>query len=338
MGTDDGPEADRVAAKPEAPATLGPEVERILTTCIFAIATGRWPPGDPVPSVRAGAERWEAAPATVHAAYQTLVERDVLRSESRRGYFVRESPSVAHLVRHRETLRSLYSRVRELLADHPELSPVGAFRDMLQQAEHDAAASPECAFVECTHAQARRHAGEVEARLRLPCAALDLDDLLTDDGWGPPAGMRTVLTTAFHLAEVQPAAERNGLRCVSVPLACSPAETRAIARGAARIEILSVNPEQGRLVADDMRAILGTRTPGIRVRASSPAEVEAALAELLGAPDHPAPDVAVVVSMYLWQALPTVWAASGRVHPYPYRIAPEAWTDLAPSLGLPLAV
>jgi hypothetical protein len=63
----------------------------------------------------------------------------------------------------------------------------------------------------------------------------------------------------------------------------------------------------------------------------------AEVGRMLGSPTSPEKGVAVALSMYLWGALPERWRETGRVHPHPYRIDPEAWNEVAANLGLPIA-
>lgn len=330
------------------PAGEGPEVERVLTACVFAVATGRWKPGEAVPSVRRGAEEWGVAPATVHQAYRVLVERGMLRSEARRGYFVRDGAPVRRLLRDAASLEGLYARVRELVEAQDRLSPLGIFRHLLRRAEADARARPEVGFVECTLRQARRHAAEIESRLGIPCAALVLEDVAArrvfggdprpdgeGDG-GPATWVRLLATTAFHEAEVRELAGVQEVGVQAVPLACSAAEVRSLARGVERLEILSFNRDQGRLVAADIRMVLGSSAPSIHVRGTRTADLDRELEDMLGSPDRLTAATAVVMSMFLWDALSDRWRATKAVHPYPYRIAPDAWGQLAEALGVPL--
>src|SRR5262245_13358857 len=192
------------------PASEARTVEWVVRHVMHEVATGRWQPGDRVPSVRRAEELWGAHRLTVLKAYRRLVEQDILRGAGTAGFVVAAGPQLGRLARHQDELRALYRPIARLIRGGSGLSPLSALRGPIRLAEADARANPECAFAECTMFEARAHADEVERRLGTPCLAVDTHHLR--EAIGP--GVRTLVTTPFHRAEVAAVARRRKLAFV----------------------------------------------------------------------------------------------------------------------------
>jgi len=70
------------------PGSGSPIFRQIIDQVRLAVATGRLAPGDPLPSVRAAAERLLVNPNTVAKAYGELTRDGVIESQPGRGLFV----------------------------------------------------------------------------------------------------------------------------------------------------------------------------------------------------------------------------------------------------------
>jgi GntR family transcriptional regulator len=70
------------------PGSGSPIFRQIVDQVRLAVATGRLAPGDPLPSVRAAAERLLVNPNTVAKAYGELTREGVIESQPGRGLFV----------------------------------------------------------------------------------------------------------------------------------------------------------------------------------------------------------------------------------------------------------
>lgn len=70
------------------PGSGSPIFRQIIDQVRLAVATGRLAPGDPLPSVRAAAERLLVNPNTVAKAYGELTREGVIESQPGRGLFV----------------------------------------------------------------------------------------------------------------------------------------------------------------------------------------------------------------------------------------------------------
>jgi hypothetical protein len=317
------------------PRTIQPTAHRvtvgtIAAACEFRIGAGQWPAGSRAPSVREGAALWGASPLTVLRAYRRLEAQGLLESRDRSGFFVRrDAPSLSPA--DIGAVRAVYDAARERLGRDCALPALGAFRMLARLAEQEAHEAPEIAFVECTRTQARQHAEEIAARFATPCLALTPPDLVQRD---LPPGVRTVVTTPFHEAEVARACEGAPLRLVGVAIECSPAFVRAVAKVGDEVSILHMRPAQGDLVADDLRRLWTRGEPAIETKRVQPARIDAALVERLGDPNDPAPGRACVLSLSNWEAAGEAWRESGAVFPFTYSISPAAWPAVEAATGL----
>src|SRR5262249_45370457 len=148
------------------------KVEWVVTDCLYRVATGVWPPGTQIPSLRRAARLWSVNELTCLRAYRRLISKGVIRSRQRGGYFLAGGASIARLTRHQDDLQGLYQVLATAVRRRTDLSVLGAARALARVAEARAAEKPECAFVECTQFQAQGHANEVASKLRIPCGAL----------------------------------------------------------------------------------------------------------------------------------------------------------------------
>ncbi|MHC4550546.1 MAG: GntR family transcriptional regulator [Planctomycetota bacterium] len=301
-----------------------PKTERIVKHCLYEIATGAWAPGRRLPSLREARRLWSVNHVTVLRAYRRLAELGLVRSVTRSGFFIADSPGVAGLSRHRAELERAYRRLRGRIA-REGMSVVGAFRYLAQLAEARAREEPECAFVECTAFQAEGHAREVRERLQVPC--LPLTTAQTASG-RIPRHLQTLITTSFHHHEVGPLADPPALTAIHVPIEFSPDLPDRLPRRTREVLILATDEEVAKHAARDARRVLGRKIEGAQVRVP---ELEARL-ERMGA----GPRRAVVFSPSLWSALPERQRKTPLFLPLEYRICEPAWPRIADAIGLPL--
>ena len=74
-----------MARRQGAFAWIGGKVENVANHCAYEIATGRWPKGHRLPSVRDAERDWQVNRLTVLRAYQRLVEMGLVRGVGHRG-------------------------------------------------------------------------------------------------------------------------------------------------------------------------------------------------------------------------------------------------------------
>src|SRR5215468_2946432 len=82
---------------------------------VHLIATGKYAPGDRMPSVRQAEAEWGASRLTVLRAYRRLAEQGILRGHSTTGYFVIGSSHITELREHQRELDGLYADVAKLV-------------------------------------------------------------------------------------------------------------------------------------------------------------------------------------------------------------------------------
>lgn len=310
------------------PAARAPEgkVDAILKHCVYEIATGAWPPGARLPSLREARLSFRVNHLTVLRAYRRMVGLGLVRNVPRSGFFVADDPRVGRLAKHRAGLGAEYERLRERLV-REGLSVVGALRYLGQLAEARAREQPECAFVECTRFQAEGHAGEVERRLGIPCLPLTTAGIAEE---GVPRHVQMLLTTGFHRHEVRRFARPPATVVMDVPIELSPDLAERLPRLRRPVVILATDAEIARHAARDARRALGRRAPGLRA-GGCPVDAAAERAGSLVSSGH-----AVVLSPSLWSALPARGREDPRLFPLEYRVREASWPRIADAAGLPL--
>lgn len=305
---------------------LAGKAERLVTHCVYQIATGKWAGGARLPSVREAEVAWGLDRRTVMKAYHHLQSLGLVVARTRSGFYVTEGPEVGRLARHRHELEALFERCAEMVAEETDLSLQGVFRYFSELAVIRSRERPECAFVECTATQARGHARELETRLGVPCLGLTLAEI---DGKASrvPRYLRTLFVSGFHLGELAPTARGSSLQVHAVPIEVSPAvvgEDPGEARGAVLLESDAVEAEA---ILEDVR-VLGF---GLPVEARVVEDVESTVAEL--AADA---RLLVLLSPRLWGRVGPGVSERPNVRQVVFRIAEEAWPRIADALGLPL--
>jgi DNA-binding transcriptional regulator YhcF (GntR family) len=290
------------------------------------IATGKWPPGGRLPSIRQVRGTWGMNQAAVEAAYGRLVALGLAESRPRSGYYVAGARDLAALARHRATLRDLHGRVASAIREETGLSVLGALRYLARLEEIERAAEPEVGFVECTLAQAQGHAEEIAARLRTPVMPLVVSEVVAGRS-GVPSHLCSLLTSAFHRQELQPL-EGRGLAVTAVPIEVSP-EVVAHAVGE-EVILLERDEMMASHVGEDAARVLGERVATL-VTAEPVRELERLLRT-----ERPADGLLVLLSPRLWGEIPLAWQEHAQVQPLRFRIAEAAWPRIGEAIGVPL--
>ncbi len=305
--------------------------EALARHLMYGIATGKWPAGARLPSLRQAEELWSLNRLTIRAAYARLVGLGLVSCRHGSGYTVVPAGGSSSLPRRRPELVRLYESTAARIRRTRSISPLGAFRWMAQLAETRALEKPECAFVECTAPQAAGHAREINDTLRVPCLPLTTD-VLARRGPRLPRHLRLLLTTGFHLGEVRAAGRRSRIPVVSVPIEVDPELISALPPGKTDVVIVETHPDMANHIASDAAAAAGH----VRVRSLVAADPSAALATLLGTRKSPKRRRLVLLSPRVWGAVAPRWREHPRVKPLGFRICPTAWPSISDRLGLPL--
>lgn len=303
--------------------------DRWITHGIYQIATGKWPPGQRLPSVREAERAWGVDRRTVLEAYQRLAELGLVACAPRSGYSVKKSAEFVRLSRHRHELDRLFERLSAEIEADSELSPLGAFRYFAELATLRAAEHPECAFVECTAIQAEGHAREIREHLDVPCLPLTTAEIAGRRA-RIPAHVRSLLVSGFHFGELRALSRPGELHVTSVPIEVSPVLLERIPRGVTEAIVFESDDEEAHVIRNDVRA-LGLDFP-LKVQVAR--EVESAL-DAWKRKDVRRSSVALL-SPRMWGSLSAARRDQARVLPIEFRIREEAWQTIADAIGLPL--
>jgi DNA-binding transcriptional regulator YhcF (GntR family) len=317
------------STRPAKAARRERRADRWITHGIYQIATGKWPPGQRLPSVREAERAWGVDRRTVLEAYQRLADLGLVVCAPRSGYSVTKSPEFGRLSRHRHELDHLFGRLLAEIEAQSELSPLGTFRYFAELAAMRASEHPECAFVECTTIQAEGHAREVQEHLDMPCLPLTIAEIAGRRA-RIPSQVRTLLVSGFHFGELRGLSRPGKLHVVSVPIEVSPGLLARIPRGVTEAIVFESDDEEAHVIRDDVRA-LGLDLP-LKVQVAR--ELESALASWKKK-DTRRRTVALV-SPRLWGGLTASWRDQPRVVPIEFHIREEAWPKIADAIGLPL--
>lgn len=192
----------------------------------YAIISGDLQPGAPLPSIRDLTAQLRVHRNTVHRVYLELRAAGLLVSRPGVGMFVDES--LATTVSSTD-LDSAHALIETLFdeANALGINPVAVSRLVAQRAPAWDARNPTIAFVECTAHQSAECAKDLSDAFGVRVEHLLLEKLSTED-CAVCGKLRHVVTSAFHLDEVQEWAARNGRRVHAVTYGLHPATRRTL--------------------------------------------------------------------------------------------------------------
>ncbi|HVS02202.1 MAG TPA: GntR family transcriptional regulator [Thermoanaerobaculia bacterium] len=306
------------------------QADRLLRHCVYLIATGKWSPGDRLPSIRETRRDWGLNQLTVQQAYRRLAAVGLVESRPRSGYYVAGGGALERLSRHRYELANLHRSVAEVIRGHCDLSLLGVLRYLAQLEEIERTREPEVAFVECTATQAAAHAAEIARRLGIPVLPLTTAQI-AGRRERLPSAVRRLLTSAFHLDELRPLQRVPALTVSVVPIEVSPQAVAGV--GSREILLLEQEESMAAHIAEDTARLLGAD----RVRTRLTDDPAAELARLLGAAQRSGGPIALL-SPRLWGRLDERWRGDERVREASFRIAEDGWAAIAEAVGLPLSL
>jgi DNA-binding transcriptional regulator YhcF (GntR family) len=295
--------------------------------CTYMIATGKWRPGQKLPSIRTIRQEWGLNQSAVQSAYGSLVEAGLAENRDRAGYFVRGGGETDRLSQHRRVLDRLRHQISELVRNESDLSLLGTLRYLTSIEEIERQQEPEIAFVECTRLQAESHAAEISDRFRLPVRPLVLREMEKRRSPIPPL-VTTVLTSPFHLQSVKAVLGHQDVHLAPVPIEVSPELHVRVTALQKSLVLLESEEGMARDIARDIGAILGRRPEIMIAEDASPI-----LEKLLGGGGKSAP--LVLLSPRLWGTLNAHWRSHPDVIQVTFRIAEAAWPRIADECGLP---
>ncbi len=311
------------------------KADRVLTHCLYRIATGKWGPGEKLPSVRAAEGEWEVDRRTVLEAYRRLEESGLVTCADRAGYFVSRGSELGRISKHREVLGKLFARWQDELHAETGLSALGTFRYFAQLAAIQAGESPDCAFVECTSTQAQGHCEEIGRRLGVPVLPLTLEEI-ENEPEKIPASLRSLLVSSFHLGDLRRLKRPKKIPLLPVPIEVAPTNLPKRSKTKPSAVLFDADDEQAHDIADDLRELhpnLSLRSKALRD--SSREGVEAAVKHWQS--KAPSSQIALL-SPRIWGRLDSKLQSNRRLREVTFRIREEAWSSIADSIGLPLGV
>ena len=306
------------------------KVEKLVKSCIYLIATGKWLAGEKLPSIRQAEERWDANRITINKAYKKLEESGYVVCKPKSGYYVASHSAIRGMVRFRNELDSLYREFKEKIISQTDLSSLGVFKYLMEKSLIESRENPEVAFIECTHSQAEGHCQEIYQQLGVPVLPLSLNDL---EGKSSriPAGVRVVLTSVFHIEEVRELLQGSRLRPYPIQIEVSPELRDKVSKERGRAVFLEREEDMARCIGEDTRKLLGDADISIEVVAS----IEGYLKENC---DNPTGENLFLLSPRLWGSMELSWRKKKNIRQVTFSIAPQAWESVAEAIGLPLVV
>ena len=167
----------------------------------YAIMSGDYQPGSPLPSIRDLTAKLGVHRNTVHRVYLELQAGGLLVSRPGKGVFVNESLSETISVKELNALDSLIERYFQE-ANELGINPITLSRLVGQRAPGYDARRPTVAFVECTAHQSQDCARDLAESFGTQVLHLLLDDLRAEPE-AVPSHLKHIVTSLFHFDEVR---------------------------------------------------------------------------------------------------------------------------------------
>ncbi|HKI98598.1 MAG TPA: GntR family transcriptional regulator [bacterium] len=167
----------------------------------YAIMSGDYQPGSPLPSIRELTAQLGIHRNTVHRVYLELQAGGLLSSKAGKGVFVSETLTETVSTKDLNAADALIERCFEE-GNALGISPITLSRLIGQRAPAYDARHPSVAFVECTAHQSQECARELGEAFGIRVHHLLLDDLRKTSYELPPH-LQHVVTSIFHFDEVR---------------------------------------------------------------------------------------------------------------------------------------
>jgi DNA-binding transcriptional regulator YhcF (GntR family) len=167
----------------------------------YAIMSGDYQPGSPLPSIRELTAQLGIHRNTVHRVYLELQASGLLSSKAGKGVFVSETLTEAVSTKELNAADALIERYFDE-ANALGINPLTLARLIGQRAPGFDARHPTVAFVECTAHQSQESARDLGEAFGVRVHHLLLDDLRRAPGDLPPH-LQHIVTSIFHYDEVR---------------------------------------------------------------------------------------------------------------------------------------
>jgi GntR family transcriptional regulator len=180
----------------------------------YAIMSGDYQPGSPLPSIRELTAQLGIHRNTVHRVYLELQASGLLSSRAGKGVFVSETLTETVSTKELNAADALIERCFEE-ANGLGISAITLSRLIGQRAPAYDARFPSVAFVECTAHQSQECARELGEAFGIRVHQLLLDDLRKGAG-ELPGHLQHIVTSIFHFDEVRDLVTPSGRRAHAV--------------------------------------------------------------------------------------------------------------------------
>ena len=176
----------------------------------YAIMSGDYPPGSPLPSIRELTGQLGIHRNTVHRVYLELQASGLLISRAGKGVFVSEALADTLSPKELNQMDALIARTFEQ-ANAQGINPITLAKLVDQRAPAWDSRHPTIAFVECTNHQSVEFSRDLSDHYGVNVANLILEDLRQNPDC-PPLEIRHLVTSIFHFDEVRELARNCGKR------------------------------------------------------------------------------------------------------------------------------
>ncbi len=299
---------------------------------LYLIATGKWPEGMRLPSIRKAENLFGASRTTVQEAYQMLVSHKLVQSKTKSGFTVRRQGANAWISRHRALLKSLYEDVADGITKTTGLATLPVLRYITRLAEIVDHEHPSCAFIECTRLQAESHAREIRDRLGISLLPMTVDEVVAEQSdW--PSHIKLAITTHFHHTELLSLEPQIECEIVAIPIEVSPLLRQRIDNVEGPIIFLETEQQMAQDIAQDAQKLMSD----LPLSTVTVDNIENALADVLGRRSTIQDQLTtVLLSPRDWGDLDKEWRSHPNVMVVTFSICKRAWNTIAEFLGMPI--
>lgn len=303
----------------------GGKLKSVVQHCIYEISTGKWKPGEKLPSVRKAEELWGVNRLTILSAYRELSEMGLVVSEDRRGYFVANQKTSEEDSDHKKQLDELFKKTLAFVRKNTDFEPAAVLKYFSSLAEKENEINPEFAFLECSVFQAQGHALEIRNKLNVAVLPLLIDEEIKNNGLN--GNVRTLLTTGFHIQEVKSIGKRHNLEVVNVPIEVDPNLFESMETSFDSATIFELEEAMSRDIFNDVKAL----AKSIRLKEKVVKDVNGEIVRFLADNSNEL----ILLSPRVWGRTAKKWQQDSRVHLIRFSIKKESWPAIIETMKLP---
>ena len=297
----------------------------IVQHCIYEIATGKWPQGTKIPSVREAEKLWCVHRLTVMGAYHELEKIGLISSKDRSGYYVAESTSAESSS---TELTGLYQKLERLVKKHTNFNPVYVFQLFSAMAVSNAKTAPAYAFLECTQQQAADHASEILQMFNIHVSPV----CLPPSSEVPPAipgSVQALLTTGFHIKEVKSLGKKLGLEVANVPIEVDRTVLDKTPQDVKKAIVVELESNMSGSIVQDIKAVAG----GLSIEQKVVSNPDEDITNML----HGLKKELILLSPRVWGRVSAEVKKDKRVKLIRFRISDSSWKPLSGVLKIPIS-